>query len=209
MPRFPTYTWVPASARYHSQRTGRFASTAAVRNALFTAADVEMQRARALSGQLQRGEIGVAEWRLAMREVVKNTQLFGEAAARGGWAQMGDRGLGVVGQRVREQYAFLENFVADIEAGKTASLPDRAAQYVKASKSAYLATRADVVQVAGFDEIRTVLHPAEHCEDCILEAARGFVKIGTEVPIGDRQCLHNDMCTAIVRNSTTGQEMAA
>jgi hypothetical protein len=208
MARFPTYTWVPSSARYHSQRTGRFASTTAVRNALFQAADAEMQRAKVLAEQYRKGEIGTAEFRLTMREVIKNTQLFGEAAARGGWAQMDGASVALVEQRVRVQYAFLDGFVADLEQGKLMSV-DRAAQYVKASKSAYTETRGQVVQIAGFDEIASDLHPAEHCPDCVFEAARGFVKIGTEVPLGQRQCLSNDRCTVRFRNSQTGEELAA
>lgn len=197
--------------RYRSLRTGRLVAPDAVRRALDLALQNNASKARNLAEQLRSGAIDIDEWALAMRGVVKDTQLFSSAAARGGWAQMGAHAFGLVGQRVRRQYAFLTNLTIELRAGlpKDGRFLERAASYAKAAKPAFLAARQDVVQLSGFDEIKTDLNPAEHCDDCIREAARGFVRMGTEVPIGARQCLHNDRCSVRFRNSQTGEVVTA
>lgn len=196
---------------YISLRTGRIVPPEAVKRALDAALQNNAAAARDLASQLRAGAIGVDEWELMMRSIVKSTQLYSSAAARGGWATMDARAFGLVGQRVRTQYAFLAKRAEQIVNGLPldGAFLQSTTLYAKAAGPAYIAARADVVGRNGFDEIATDLHPAEHCEECIAEAARGFVKVGTEVPIGQRTCGHNDRCTARFRNSRTGEEIAA
>lgn len=211
MADFPLYTFDLRSARYRSKRTGRFVDPTAVRRALDAALQNQAATARDLSARLAARSIDVDAWELGMRDVIRNTQIFASAAGRGGFAQMDAREFGLVGQRVRRQNEFLTKRVQQIRDGLplNATFLQSTEGYAKAAKPAFLAARQDAVQSSGFDETATDLHPAEHCQGCTREAARGFVKIGTEVPIGDRECGPHDRCTQRFRNSQTGEEIAA
>jgi hypothetical protein len=208
---FPSYTFDAALQRYRSKSTGRLVSTAAIRRSLEVALDNEARRARSLAEQLRNREISLLEWQVQMRSTVKNVQLFSAALAKGGWAQLDQSDFGRVGQRVRFHYEKLDGFVQDIEAG----IPfdgrylNRAELYAKAATPTYHAVRETALADKGFDQVRSILHPAEHCEDCIREEAKGWQPIGEMLPIGDRECMVNDQCSVRYRNSVTGEEVAA
>ena len=208
---FPRYTFDEGLSRYRSKSTGRLVSTVAVRRSLEVALDNEARRARSLAEQLRNREISLREWTVQMKAVVKDVQLFSAALAKGGWAQLDQSDFGRVGQRTRFHYEKLDGFVRDIEAG----IPfdgrylNRAELYAKAATPTYHAVRETELADRGFDQVRSVLHEAEHCEDCIREDAKGWQPIGTMLPIGQRQCMVNDRCTVLYRNSVTGEEVAA
>jgi hypothetical protein len=60
-----------------------------------------------------------------------------------------------------------------------------------------------VLEDAGFEEARSVLHPADHCPGCLVEAEKGWQPIGAMVPIGERDCKGNCRCTVEYRRSGT------
>lgn len=47
----------------------------------------------------------------------------------------------------------------------------------------------------GYRYERNMLHATEHCAVCVEQTGRGWVPIGTLVPIGSRTCRSNDRCT--------------
>jgi predicted ABC-type ATPase len=52
---------------------------------------------------------------------------------------------------------------------------------------------------------KSVLHPAEHCQQCITESDAGFRPIGEMVPIGSRTCGRNCRCTVVYQRSNAGE----
>jgi hypothetical protein len=208
---FPLYTFDPRTARYRSKRSGRFVDPTAVRRALDAALQNQAAKARALAEQLRTGTIDAEAWELGMRDVIKSTQLFASAAGRGGFAQMDAHAFGLVGQRVRQQYTFLAKRVEQIVNGLplNGNFLQGAEGYAKAAKPAFIAAMADTVESSGFDEVRSITHPAEHCDLCLSEEAKGFQPIGKMIPIGERTCLSHDKCSVEFRNSQTGEILAA
>lgn len=204
----PRIRWT--GVRYRDPVTGRFIARAAVRRALEDSLANLTRLTDTLAGDLRFGRISLVQWREQMRLIVKQTQMAAAELARGGRAQMTQSDYGRVGQLVRRQYGFLETWVDQIKAGLPfdGRMEERAKQYLRGARSAYIAHEVQALRQRGFDEIRTVLHPAEHCPECLAEAARGFVRIGDHVPIGQRICRNNDRCTAEFRSSETNQVIA-
>jgi hypothetical protein len=60
----------------------------------------------------------------------------------------------------------------------------------------------------GYDEESNLLAPAEHCEgqgSCVEQTTRGWVPVGSLIPIGGRLCVTNCKCQIRYRNSETGE----
>lgn len=205
------YRWNPTLARYIAPN-GRIVSAAAVRAAIDQTIARYEQLARSLAEQLRAGAVSLRAWELQMRMVVKDAQLLGAAAAAGGWAQLDAAAFGRAGRAIRDQYAFLDQFAADVASGKQrldGGLTMRAAMYVRASRGAYERDRLLIEQDAGFDEERSIRHASDSCPLCVSEELRGWVPIGELVPIGERQCLTNCQCTIERRRSADAGRRAA
>ncbi len=203
--------WDAEAGRYRDAATGRFVTHTAIRRALEQSLANLTRRTDGLAADLRAGRISLVEWRNEMRDIVKHTQMAAAELARGGRAQMTQSDYGRVGQAVRRQYGFLEAWVEQIKAGLPfdGRMESRARQYLRAARTTYIANETRALSARGYDEVRSVLHPAEHCAECIAEAARGFVAVSQLVPLGSRTCRSNDRCSLEFRNSSTGRVLVA
>ncbi|HEU4649021.1 MAG TPA: hypothetical protein VFS33_08180 [Gemmatimonadales bacterium] len=185
------------SGQYRDRASGRFVARRWIRQELDTALDRAARRARDLVGDLRERRITLEQWHLEMKRLTKSAHLFGAAAAKGGWAQMGSADYGRVGQAVRDQYKWLERFADQVRAG----LPmdgralQRAELYVLSSRSLYHRVERLEMQSRAMRYEKSELHAADHCRQCLDEAARGWVPIGEFVPVGQRECRARCRCT--------------
>lgn len=196
------YSWDPNVQRYRGP-SGRYVSQKAFRQSFNSHIRKARREVERLAEQVSRGAISIPEWQRQMVNAVKTIRLQSAAAARGGWAQMTKADFGKVGQQLRAEYKFLRKFAKDIRGKKLApgTIRARAGSYVSAGASAYENTRRDAAAEI-FTEERNILGHAEHCHDnpkkgsvgCIEQTARGWVKVGTLVPIGRRTCRVNCRC---------------
>lgn len=188
---------------------GRILSQATVREALDAYVDASENVTKVLADLLRNQQISLADWQLQMRAHIKDVHLAAAAAQRGGWQNMTQADFGRVGQRIRIQYEYLDNFAKQIADG-TQPLDGRflvrAQMYTDASIATYDRFEVNAFRLAGFDEESNVLEPGVvHCGGCLNETARGWVPTGTLVPIGERTCLTRCRCGKIYRSSTTGE----
>lgn len=205
------YRWNAKSARYLDAR-GRFVSRAAVREEIDHALGSARQRMAGISESLRTGAIGLDDWYAEMRRAVKQVHLYSAAAAKGGWAQLTQADFGRVGSLVREQYRFLNRFAQQIvgtgdATGDAGGLPldgrflRRVSLYAEAGRATYHKTERAEMEVRQMDEERSVLNPADHCDECIQEAEKDWVPIGTLIPIGERTCQTGCRCTIEYRTA--------
>ncbi|KKM97692.1 hypothetical protein LCGC14_1165520 [marine sediment metagenome] len=209
-PLTPQYLWNERAAQYSDRKSGRFVSRQVIRDQLDKVIDASSQVMRAVSQQLRDGNIGLAEWQLEMMQQIKTTHLAGGAMQRGGWQQMTQADFGRVGQIVRNEYGFLRNFAEQIAIGEQkldGTLVRRASLYGQQGRPTYLTFWDSTAAQRGFDQERSILNPAEHCAECVSEAAKGFQPIGQMIPIGRRICRSNDRCDKEFRNSQTGETL--
>lgn len=190
------FRWNAAAGRYVASN-GRFVTEDAVRRELDRVIDTERKRVRQLAEQLRTRGISPTRWEIEMRGSVKRMHMASVATAKGGWAQMAPADNGRAGRYIRDQYAYLERFRRQVDAG----LPldgrflQRADLYAEAARGTYHRAETAEQERRGMTEERNLLHPADHCSECVGESARGWVPIGTLVPIGQRICRARCRCT--------------
>ena len=182
--------------------SGRLVSPYRVRRALDTALKRASQRARILADDLRAGRISRDAWHLEMRTLAKETTLYSEALARGGWAQLDQRAYGHAGARIREQYAYLANFRAEIDRGLPLDgrIIARSELYAQAGRATYHQAEQEARAEQGYTEERSVMdRSAEHCDHCEAEAAAGYQPLGAMTPIGERACRTRCRCHVVYR----------
>ncbi len=92
-----------------------------------------------LAGQVARGDISVQQWTLAMRQEIRADFINEYVLAHGGRATMTPADWGRLGQRIQQQYRYLDGFANDIATGRysEAQIAARARMYVEASSAAF------------------------------------------------------------------------
>ncbi len=195
------WQWAPKAARYRDPDSGRFVSRATIRQGVDQLIVASQRRITIASEELRSRKITLDEWQQVMLYEIKITQLMSEALLRGGWDQMTQADYDSVGERVKEQYTYLDGFTQDLANGLTTdgSFMSRARMYASAARVGFESGMAEQLLGVGYTEERNVLHPAEHCTDCVEATDRQWVPIGTNPPIGTRKCLGNDLCTTEYR----------
>lgn len=191
------FWWDSTAGRYRDAH-GHFVPRLLVRKSLDRIAAASGQRMRVMGQQLGRGKVSLVDFHLAMRAEVKTAFINNVAAAKGGYAQMSQSDFGRVGNEVKKQYKFLDDFVNELYAGVTKTgtpgFLARVQLYFNTARTFFYKFDREAQEEAGMIEERNMLHPAEHCPECLAMSAMGWVPIGTLVPIGERECVGNDRC---------------
>jgi hypothetical protein len=197
MPPSPRpFFWNERALRYVGPN-GRFVSRVQVRNAIDSALDNAARRMRQQTQLMRERKISVRRWELDMKREIKNIHLYSAASARGGWAELTQSELGRVGYIVGEQYGYLERFARDLRTGKIprdGRVLGRADMYAQAGRRTYHVTDERLHLARGYKQERSFTTADESCSSCIAEQGRGFVPIGSLVPIGQRTCLARCKC---------------
>lgn len=194
-----SFTWSADESRYRED--GKLVPEARIRSALDTVLQAQAGHARDLTQQMVDGKLNLASWELQMRaSIIKSSHLIGASLANGGWEQFkADQALtGWVGQRIRGQYQYLANFAAQLASGDQAldgSAVARAGMYAEAGRSTHRAALTRLAQRQGMEQESSHLGGSrESCALCITEAMRGWVAVGSLVPVGSRTCLSACHC---------------
>lgn len=185
------FSFDPRSRRYRDTSTGRYLSDKVVRDAVDVVIDSQKAKVRAASQQLVDGKINLAEWQIQMTANLKSLHVAMGVAASGGFNNVSNSDLGFIAGLIKEQYQYLRSFAKQIKSGDQkldGSLLVRAELYVEASRTLHEAVRARSAKLSGKSEQRSLLGIADHCGSCVAEALKGWHKIGTITPIGQRQC---------------------
>lgn len=195
----------PVARRYRLP-SGRFESTERTLAVLEGQVEATTKAMRADAEALQAGRLSLAEWQLAMEGRIKSLHLLTASLEHGGFAQLSRADLGWIGQRVREQYAFLARFAREIESGAQAldgRLLARVDLYASAGRATQREAASRIAVLAGASERARILGPADHCvrsgdkPGCIDQARLGFLPIGDarHVKIGACVCATRCRCS--------------
>jgi hypothetical protein len=201
-PLTPAFTWSDASQRYRGAN-GKYIKREVVRRALDTALDRSRNEVQRLSRALVNGTIDIPTWQIKTAQEIKSMHLASASLAKGGWAQMGPREFGKVGNTLRNEYGYLAKFAEQIKSGEQkldGSLISRANLYAQGPRGTYHAIEARGMLDQGKAECRNVLGGSDHnCEGCLAETAKDWQPLGTLIPVGERQCLSNCRCSVEYR----------
>ena len=207
----PQFRWDDDVLHFVISINGRTVPNTIVRSELDRITRASSLRMKALAESLRTGGISLAEWQTAMMGEIKSVHLAAGAFEQGGWQQMASRDFGRVGRVVRDEYDFLRNFANQIASGQQpldGTLGSRAALYGQQGRHTFYEFGRATAVSRGFDEERSVLGQADHCEGCVDEDAAGWRPVGEMIPIGERVCKANCHCAVQWRNSQTGEVLA-
>lgn len=206
------YTWDTRLRRYRDSR-GRIVARSTIRKAIDDAIAALETTARQLALQLRAADITLAEWEVSMRVLVKDSHLFSAAAVRGGFDRMTAGDFGRVGQLVRTQYGYLDNFAAQLASGEQALngyMLNRAGMYAQQGRVTHEAfTQSDQRKEArrrgGELQARNILGDADHCDECESLTRRGWIA-ERDMPLpGTRTC--RSRCHCQVERRVVGGEV--
>lgn len=157
-----TWSFSPSAKRYRSDSTGRFIAKSVVTEIRDAVVDAAADEARDLAGKVVRGEITAAEFRDGMRVAIRNSHGANYIFGKGGVRSMTPSDWGRMGQSLREQYAYLEDFIRDIQGGivSEAQAANRAKMYTDGGVKAFEMGQAATWGVAG----TIPEYPGENCE---------------------------------------------
>jgi hypothetical protein len=190
------FTFDDDALRYRSAATGRFVSDRAVKQAINTLIDRAQREMSVLAALVANGTLDVGQFQDRFAAELKNLHLATAAAGKGGWDRMKAADFGRVGAELRFQYERLELFVRHIEAGDLSprQITARADLYIAAANGTFEKTRrADATEVK--TQERNILGVGEHCGDCLAMTRLGWVEVGALIPIGERICRGNCLCS--------------
>lgn len=193
----PNYGWDTRALRYRNLTTGRFVSALTLRGAIDETIATSERSLMAIGQQLLDGQISLMQWRDAVANELRLLHTAAGASAMGGWANMSQADWGFVGQLLRTQYTYLNNFGLEIATGQQpldGTFMVRLHLYAQAARGTYeqMLRRAHLLR--GYREERRVLGVADHCPTCLEQAALDWQPIGTLNRIGDSECITNCRC---------------
>lgn len=204
----PKFKWNQKANRYVDHR-GRFVKWSTISNEIDLLNVKLSNDARKLAISYKDGDISLQDFRTQLMQQVKITHISSAVLASGGWDNMRPSDYGRAGQIIRTEYGLVNNLISQIESGEQkldGSFIRRVGQYGQQSNPTYYKFHDTHFNNNGFDLEASLLNPADHCSQCVSEARKGYVKIGTLIPIGNRICRSGCKCSKTYKNSTTGEE---
>lgn len=201
MPKSGLWYWDDGSHRYRDAETGRYISFRQIVELRDTYIERSMGGVNNLASRISTGDINVQQWVLEMRTAIKDAYISEYMLARGGIDAMTQSDWGRLGQMIRGQYGYLQNFATDIQNGKLSveQVAMRARMYMDSATQAYEKANAISHGLPGlpaypgdgqtvcranckcewrYEETETEwlcfwdLGDAEHCPDCESNASR-------------------------------------
>ena len=214
------FTWDAETLGYYTP-AGRRVPEKTVRRAVNAVVEATRADVAALSRQVTAGEIDVAEWQDAIGRRLKTMHTATSAAAAGGFENMSPAAVARLEGLLAFHVEKLEGFAEDVSRGyttlrsvqvvsETGELQEvtrvvrmterlvvaRSEMYALAGASdGYEGGRRQAATEVGYRYERNILHPADHCAECVNQTGRGWVDIGLLVPVGERTCLTRCVCS--------------
>ncbi len=199
------FVFVRGVGRYRNLASGQFVAEKSLQSVVESYADSYVRPAlESTTEKFLRGEISLTSWQEQIARELKDAYVTVSAIGRGGRGSMGFSDWGRVGGHLRFEYRHLNTFAQEIKNGMLSAgqIRFRVGLYADGVKVVYWEGRRAAMVDAGYTQSRRVLHPAEHCEDCVGYASQGWVPIGTQPPPGlGSRCLHECKCTEEFRTT--------
>lgn len=133
------YRVTPEGAQATGQRAGTFVGDARMVQLRDQFIAAQKDPVNVLAGQIANRQISIQQWTESMRNEIKTNFINEYLLAHGGRESMTQADWGRIGQMVRTQYQYLDNFAADVAGGDMSekAIAARARMYVEASSQAF------------------------------------------------------------------------
>lgn len=199
-PRFDAEWTYDANLGRYRRPSGQFMSQKAVMALVDGRIDKLGQNLRRFTQMLADGNITIDQWQGSVREAIKAAHIQATVLGHGGKDGMGSAEYGRIGQRLRAEYSYLQNFAGDILAGRVSAAMAlaRVQLYAESVRSSYWEGASIRQGKQGYSLMRRILDPqAQHCDDCLRYARAGLVAMGS-LPMPGQRCECRARCRCSV-----------
>jgi hypothetical protein len=183
------WSYDPVSGRYRSEN-GRFLDRKAVEALIDGRVGKLSTQLKDYTRRLSDGFITIDQWQGSVREAIKMAHIQAAVLGQGGRDALSASDYGRIGQKLRQEYRYLERFVRDLLDGSVSSAhaANRIGLYAESVRSSYWEGTTVRQGQQGYSLMRRILDgQAQHCQDCIGYAQRGIVPIGS-LPMPGQRC---------------------
>ncbi len=187
------------TGRYRDEK-GKFLSKAAVEALVDGRINKLGTMLKRFTNMLIDGSITLDQWQGSVREAIKAAHIQAAIIGHGGRDGMGSAEYGRIGQRLREEYRYLQGFARDLleQRSSRAMALARIGLYAESVRGSFWEGSSIRQEQQGYSLMRRILDPqAQHCQDCLDYAARGLVPIGS-VPLPGQRCACRARCRCSV-----------
>jgi hypothetical protein len=192
------WSYDPVSGRYRGEN-GRFLGQKAVEALVDGSIGKLSMQLKDYTRRLSDGSITIDQWQGSVREALKAAHIQAAVLGQGGRNALSPSDYGRIGQKLRQEYRYLERFVRDMLDGSVSSAHalNRVGLYAESVRSSYWEGTTVRQNQQGYSLMRRILDgQAVHCQDCIGYAQRGIVPIGSLPMPGQRcECRARCKCT--------------
>lgn len=181
----PGYGWDDKLRNYVDLDTGRMVKRSDITDLLRDVTKSSEDKMAALGRMAADGEMSPRKFYEAMQQEIKLATNANAALAKGGWAQLTQADIDATENKIRQEYANLWSFARDIKDGDLtpAQIEARAALYANSTYERYWQITTEEQMAKGMVQERLVTVGDERvCEECMDEASKGYVMIGTYYP---------------------------
>lgn len=188
------------TGRFRDEK-GRFLSEKSVQSLVDGRIDKLDRQLRQFTRMLADGAITLDQWQGSVREAIKAAHLQAAIIGHGGRSGMGAAEYGRIGQRLRQEYAYLQGFALDLleQRSSPAMALARISLYAESVRGSFWEGASIRKEQQGYGLMQRVLDPtAQHCSDCVAYSSRGIVPIGS-VPLPGQRCACRARCRCSVR----------
>jgi hypothetical protein len=183
------------TGRYRDEK-GKFLSKAAVEALVDGRINKLGTMLKRFTNMLIDGSITLDQWQGSVREAIKAAHIQAAIIGHGGRDGMGSAEYGRIGQRLGQEYRYLQAFASDLLGQRIsrAMAIARIGLYASSVRASYWEGVSIRNEKEGLSLMRRVLDPqAQHCQDCLAYSSRGWVSIGS-VPLPGQRCACRARC---------------
>ena len=195
----PLWYWDDSAKRYRSPETGRFIGIDDMNGLRTEFMTSQKERLEGVTTVFDAGTIDSLTYERQVKEIIKQTYIDNYVMGKGGRLSMTQADWGSVGGMIKEQYGYLNPFLAQIERGELsqAQINARLKMYINSASEAFWRGFAsdipiDLPAYPGDGSSRCLVNcqctwdiqpvengyncywrlgAAEHCEDCLQRAS--------------------------------------
>lgn len=183
------WSYDPVRGRYRGEN-GRFLGRKAIEALIDGRVSKLSTQLKDYTRRLSDGSITIDQWQGSVREAIKMAHIQAAVLGQGGRNALSPSDYGRIGQKLRQEYRYLERFVRDLLDGAVSSAHalNRIGLYAESVRSSYWEGTTVRQGQQGYSLMRRILDgQAVHCQDCIGYAQRGIVPIGS-LPMPGQRC---------------------
>lgn len=202
----PPFTW-SEPLRFYLDASSLPVPWSLVRLARDSVQKAAVSEAQAVSQGLVSGKVPIGKWQSEMASITKMAHGSAACLTLGGWSSVDQMDWLRVSSGLEFQLGYLDGFAQALEKDTfpvDGHFWSRVSQYPRSLRKTWFSLTGLEMVKRGYDLEMNLLGGTESCEECLEMSDLGWVRQGTLIDIGSRQCLNFCDCEIQYASSFTG-----